>query len=337
MNTTLSLPVHEKSQAGAARRAVAEWASGRGWSEEMLGRLALVVTELGRNLASHGTTGGSLLLRTIARRPGGGVEILSLDSGPGMASFQECLRDGYSTAGTPGTGLGAVKRASQYFGVHSQIGVGTALVCEIWGEPRARSGENAWEVGGVNVPVPPEIVCGDAWTVLSPSPGVLRVLVADGLGHGVLAAAAAGRAVEIFSENPSRNLEEILERIHEGLRSTRGAAVALAEIDTARREVHYIGLGNIGGVIFSDDGKSVSMVSANGTAGGQRASARLMMYPWPAGATLVMASDGVKHHWNLERYAGLAHRHPSLLAGVLYRDYVRGKDDATVVAVKGAE
>jgi hypothetical protein len=79
------------------------------------------------------------------------------------------------------------------------------------------------------------------------------------------------------------------------------------------------------------------MVSANGTAGGQRASARLMTYPWPAGGAVVMASDGVKHHWNLERYAGLTHRHPSLLAGVLYRDYVRGKDDATVVAVKGAE
>ena len=38
--------------------------------------------------------------------------------------------------------------------------------------------------------------------------------------------------------------------------------------------------------------------------------------------------------WSLDDYPGLAGRDPSLLAGVLYRDHDRGRDDVTVVALR---
>jgi hypothetical protein len=53
-----------------------------------------------------------------------------------------------------------------------------------------------------------------------------------------------------------------------------------------------------------------------------------------AGFLLVMHSDGLATHWNLDQYPGLVGRRPSLIAGVLYRDFARGRDDVTVVVAK---
>jgi hypothetical protein len=47
-----------------------------------------------------------------------------------------------------------------------------------------------------------------------------------------------------------------------------------------------------------------------------------------------MHSDGIATQWDLGRYPGLLARDPSLIAGVLYRDFLRGRDDATVVVLK---
>jgi hypothetical protein len=47
-----------------------------------------------------------------------------------------------------------------------------------------------------------------------------------------------------------------------------------------------------------------------------------------------MHSDGLATQWNLGAYAGLQTRHPSLIAAVLYRDFVRGRDDVTVVVAR---
>src|SRR5437868_873426 len=123
--SSFAFPIHETSAVGVARRAASEWANNRGWSEAMAGRVALVVTELGRNLALHTTNGGTLLLRGLSNDGNVGLEIMSLDSGPGMANFSDCLRDGFSSIGTAGIGLGAVHRASTTFAVHSQTGIGT--------------------------------------------------------------------------------------------------------------------------------------------------------------------------------------------------------------------
>jgi hypothetical protein len=250
-----------------------------------------------------------------------------------MANFSECLRDGFSTAGTAGTGLGAVKRASQVFSSHSQVGIGTALLSEVWAKAPAPHPGRRWECGAVNVAKPPEPVCGDAWAEQHPRPEAIRVIIADGLGHGEFAAEASRKAVEAFALFRALELPELLVRMHEALRSTRGAAVSIAELDLARELVSYIGVGNISASIVTP-GTSTSLVSMNGTLGHQYRTARLFTYPWPRGATFLMASDGLKTHWDLNRYAGLFERPASLIAGALYRDYVRGSDDATVLAVR---
>lgn len=331
-NSSLAFPIYDRSQVGEARRLTAAWGQGQGWESDLAGRVALIVTELGNNLAVH-TRGGTLLLRSLSEGPALGVEILSLDSGPGMANFSECLRDGFSTAGTAGIGLGAVQRASQVFASHSQVGLGTALLSEVWAKPPHFRRERRWEGGAVNVAKPPEPVCGDAWAEQHPRPEVVRVMIADGLGHGEFAAQAAHKAVEAFAQFRALALPELLVRMHEAMRSTRGAAVAIAELDLSRELVSYIGVGNISASIVTH-GTSTSLVSMNGTLGIQYRTARLFTYPWPRGATFLMMSDGLKTHLDLHRYAGLFERPAGLLAGVLWRDYARGSDDATVLAVR---
>ena len=58
--------------------------------------------------------------------------------------------------------------------------------------------------------------------------------------------------------------------------------------------------------------------------------------PWPAGALVLLHSDGLASHWTLDRYPGLSARYPTLVAGVLYRDHRRGRDDTTVVVAREA-
>jgi len=332
MNTSLSLPVHELSEAGEARRRAGVWARQNGCGEEVGARLALVVTELGRNLAIH-TKGGRLLLRLLSEGGEKGVQILSLDGGPGVSNFNECLRDGFSTAGTAGIGLGAAKRASQVFSVHSQPGVGTALFCELWSNPQVHRPVAKWQEGAASVALAQEPVCGDSWAHLHPKPSVLRLLVADGLGHGSFAAEASQKAVEVFLANPNAELPILLDFIHAALRATRGAAVAVAEVDAGRSVVSYAGIGNIAGTILNHD-KTTSLISMNGTMGVQHRGIRTFSYPWSPDSVLVMNSDGLKTRWELSQYGGLINRHAALIAGVLFRDQARSNDDATVVVAR---
>ncbi|HEX6078241.1 MAG TPA: serine/threonine protein kinase, partial [Methylomirabilota bacterium] len=81
-------------------------------------------------------------------------------------------------------------------------------------------------------------------------------------------------------------------------------------------------------------GEARHLVSSNGTAGHAAQRIKEFSYPWPAGALLIMHSDGLGSRWRLDRYPGLRERHPALVTGVLYRDWSRSGDDVTVVAAR---
>src|SRR5262249_3039287 len=197
------VPITEASQVAAARRTALQMASRLGLSETETGALALVVTEAATNLVKHAQA-GQLLLRTLEAAEAPGVELLALDTGPGMAHVGLCLQDGYSTAGSPGTGLGAITRLATLWDLYSVPGQGTALLAQVVRRARRlpaeelplHSAPGPLVVGGVCVPYPGEMVCGDAWMVTQQDARCL-MLVADGLGHGPLAAEAAHAVVQV--------------------------------------------------------------------------------------------------------------------------------------------
>lgn len=327
MDDSLALPVTESSQVAEARRLASWLAERRRFDNTAAGALTLVVTELATNLVKH-ATGGQLLLRTVD--PGDTIEVLALDRGPGMADVGRCLEDGYSTAGSPGTGLGAVIRQATTFDICSTRAAGTAVFASISMRKRGRiSTPPVLDLGSVQVAKPGEGLCGDAWASVDHGNGA-TIVVADGLGHGPLAAEASQAAVTAFRASPPLAPAEMMEAIHEALRPTRGAAVAVAQIDVERRIVRFCGLGNICGVIVTGGGMR-AMVSHGGIAGHEARRIGEFPYPWSDGAVIVLHSDGLTTRWDLDRYPGLLTRHPSLVAGVLYRDFGRGLDDVVVV------
>jgi anti-sigma regulatory factor (Ser/Thr protein kinase) len=330
MLTSLFLTVSSPGQAGEMRRQAVSWAVQHGCAAEDTAQLALAVSELAGNLSLHTSKGGGLVLRLLSVKPLA-FELLSLDKGPGMQNFAACLRDGFSTAGTAGTGLGAVHRASAVFDVHTNAEQGTVLMGRIFQKPDAAAKKDG--LGVVNIPKKGETICGDSCGFRKLDHGRVSLMIADGLGHGPLAHEASRAAVRAFESEKYISLTDTMERVHLALKPTRGAAVAIAELDAAQECVTYTGVGNIAGTILSMS-KPVHMVSMNGTMGAGTPHFRMFTYPWKPGSTLVMNSDGLKTQWQLDAYAGIMEKHPALIAGVLFRDFYRDTDDVTVAALK---
>ena len=331
MHPSIALTVKDPTQTGSARRAAAEIAVALGFDETTAGRLAIVVTELAGNIAKHAGEGQIVL---VASEIDGvdTVDVLALDRGRGMPDLNRCFTDGYSTTGTPGTGLGAVARQSAYVDAISVVDRGTAVFARVGPAAAARPSTSAFERGVVRVPMPGESVCGDGWAFCGRD-GVGTFLVVDGLGHGPLAFEAARQAVEAFKRGGDQTPRELLEIVHEALRPTRGAAGAITRIDTHRRLVTHAGVGNVSGAIVSAGGDR-QMVTLGGILGHDVRRFSEYTYPWPDDALLVLATDGLQTQWDLARYPGLVTRAPALVAGVLYRDFNRGRDDTTVVVAR---
>ena len=325
--------ISEPSQAGAARRSALAAAAELGFTSTQQGRVGIVATELASNLAKH-AHGGEFLVQEIEFSGLRGLELLALDSGPGFSDLGKVMSDGYSTAGSPGTGLGAVKRLSRTFDAFSLPGQGTVFVARLWAQETRPPGPR-FDYGVISVPHPRETVTGDSWWVEEPDGGRQTLMLADGLGHGEFASQAAQAAVDVFRKSRGKEPEDILQDADGALRSTRGAAMAVAVVDAAQQRIDYVGVGNIAAGIVSEGGIH-RLVSHNGTVGAGIRKVQRFTYPWPKEALLIMHSDGLSAHWNLERYPGLLARHPSVVAGVLYRDCKRQNDDATVLVMRDA-
>lgn len=241
------------------------------------------------------------------------------------------MRDGYSTAGSSGSGLGALSRLSSRFGVYSMPTKGAVVAAEI-DSAAAPWQSGRFDLAALAVPYPGESQCGDAWCVRIVGDRCF-VVVIDGLGHGTAAAVAAAAGIAAFRESDDDSPALILESIHNALRSTRGAVGAVARVDLSQREVVYSGIGNISGAILGHD-TSQRLVSQNGTLGFQVRRFQEFRYPFPQGVTFILHSDGLATHWDIRSYPGLIEQDASLIAGVLYRDERRGRDDATILVLK---
>jgi anti-sigma regulatory factor (Ser/Thr protein kinase) len=322
-------PVTEQSQVGEARRRISGVAERLNFDSTGREKVAIVVTELATNLLKHGG-GGELVMRPLVTAGPAGIELLALDRGPGMANVAECLRDGYSTTGSLGQGLGSIQRQSADFQLYTAPGAGTALLVQLWPRVPPTTPENPFRWGAVGRPKLGESVSGDGWT-LHTTANRCSLLLSDGLGHGPTAATASEQAVQTFLAAPTRSAVAHVEQIHGALQHTRGAAVAVAEVRD--EQVHFVGVGNISGRICHGT-TTRHLLSQHGIAGHQARKIQPFTQAWQKGALLILHSDGLGTRWNLDTYPGLLHRHPSLIAGVLYRDFARKSDDATVVVVK---
>lgn len=331
-SATRLITVREAPDVGEARRQATQLAQMLGFQQTPTGQIALGINEAGMNIVKHAHD-GMLLVRAMQHADRAAIEVLALDRGGGIENLAECMRDGYSTAGSPGTGLGALSRLNAEFQLVSHMGKGTALRLAVPAHPSGPPPRSAFTIGAVCVPKAGEDACGDAWLIRQHATSQ-TLLVVDGLGHGPSAAAAAHVAMDLVVREPAgRSAGELIDTLHAGMRATRGAAGVVVVLEPARARGSLCGIGNIV-VAVRHAGATRRLVSHNGILGHQSRRVQEFGFDFPPGALLIAHSDGLDTRWRLEDYPGLENAHPALIAGVLYRDHARQRDDATIVVMR---
>jgi anti-sigma regulatory factor (Ser/Thr protein kinase) len=320
--------VTDPSSVGEVRRTAQRAAQRLELDETRSGELALLATEASRNTLIHGG-GGQVIFAGTRTEMCSLIRILAIDKGSGIANIGDAMSDGYSTAGTMGGGMGAMKRMADKFEVFSSR-TGTIALIELG----AVAPSDRLLVAGIALPYPGEEVCGDGWYAHQ-TPDRTILLITDGLGHGMGAAEAAQEALATFKQRIALCPGEILSYMHDALRKTRGAVAAIAEIRPRDNRLIYAGVGNVSGVVLTG-ADSRSLVSHNGTLGITAPRIQEFKSDWSPDSVLVLHSDGLQSKWDLAPYRGLLSRHPAVIGGALLRDFRRQRDDASVVVVKAA-
>jgi anti-sigma regulatory factor (Ser/Thr protein kinase) len=333
------LRVEDASAVPASRKAVQVLAERLQFSAARIGQLALAVTEAASNLYKHAVQGSLLLcVNRDGRQPG--IDLVTIDAGPGVRDVSAAVRDGHSTAGTLGIGLGAIKRIADFSDLYSLAGRGTTLVArflpaggttppyppELGGA--ARPPKPPW--AGLLRPITGETECGDAYGAVQAG-GAVTAVLCDGLGHGPLAASAAAEGVAAVLEAPAGEPAAVLERVHRRMGRTRGGAVGIVRIDG--QLARFAGLGNVAASIVSG-GERKSMISLPGIAGHQARAIRQFEYQVPPGAAVILHSDGISSRWEAAALPGLAARDPLLIAAVLLAAAGVHRDDAGILVLK---
>ncbi|HEX8145333.1 MAG TPA: ATP-binding protein [Pyrinomonadaceae bacterium] len=344
-----SIEISHEAQVGTARRAVHDYASQVGFGETTLAEIDIVVQEIGTNAATYSTTGGWLHF-TRPLGPAPGLELFYWDTGPGIYNMDRAIRDGVSTSGSLGAGLGAISRLMDEFEIYSTVAAtgrltlgqmrrtshGTAMLARKWveheGGNRPAEREEAQRFGVWSRPHPQEEVNGDAYYIARRGQRTLLSVI-DGLGHGHGAKEAADVACDMLDDWKGERPDELLLAAHDALRATRGAVMGIIVIDHEGEVFQYAGVGNIAVRAFGTR-QNLALISTNGTLGLRLGSLRLWTYPWVEGATVLMTSDGLSESWDIRSYPGLLKRSPQLMAGLLMRDYGREADDATVLVAR---
>ncbi len=331
----LRQPTHQRfmvsgtADIGAVRRAVTGYADRLRTGPGLADRAALAATELATNLLRHAFPGGWILARPL---PPAAVEIIAVDHGPGIADAAAAVEGrSHSPAGL-GCGLAAVVRASSYFDIHTGPDQATTVLAIVGSGDAARGAAmrpRSW--AGVSVGL--DEACGDGWAIAEVG-SATAVAVVDGLGHGVSASAATDAAMTTLADEPA-DLEGYVGRANTAMRGTRGGVVALCLLEPDRGQMRCLSVGNISGGILCDEAQQ-NLGFCRGTIGthAKPPRSKLIRYPWPPGATLVLWTDGLASHIDLTAYNGLFGHDPAVAAAALHRGHSHDRDDSTVVAVR---
>lgn len=332
--------VQDQFQLAGMRLAAMSLARVHGLDDDAVDRVGVIVAELAANITRYART-GQIILRVVGEHGSGCVEVLALDKGPGIADMARAMREVAPVAESArrDVGIAGIRRLAELFDVYSQPGRGTAIVAHVATRTAAGTSRCAGlvmhqSIGVVSVPLRGESECGDDWSVDIVA-GRVAIMLVDGLGHGPGAAAAALAATTAFPSITTRAPEVMLGSLHTALRPTRGAALSVTVINQMRRVVRFCGVGNVDGRVVSAE-SSRQLMPHSGIVGHTMPRIQAADVPWPADARLVMHSDGISSRWSMDQYPGLLGRHPALLAGVLFRDFGRERDDATVLVLRDA-
>ncbi|WP_217602529.1 ATP-binding protein [Chitinophaga sp. GbtcB8] len=323
----------DRSYFAILKKEIHALAAGVGFTAKKLGEIDIVVAEIVSNLAKYATD-GELLVKLVEEDHQQGIELISIDSGPGMADVPKMMLDGHSTSNTLGHGLGSIKRLTNKFQIYSLKGWGTILHCAIFNKalPALARPENI-EIRSLIVPKPGETACGDGFHYKE-TKEYIKLFLGDGLGHGPDAQKAVQAAIDAFRICPDHSPLENLRFIHREVKKTRGLVGTVVVFDRKEKKWSICGIGNIltklQGVTFSK-----SYVAYNGIIGLNIPNTmKDQEVAYEKGQHLIMCSDGIKSRWDLLRYPNLFRYDLTVMAAALLKDFARNNDDMSIAACK---
>ena len=316
---------------GTAQHSVRQMATTLGFIATACEEIALVVAELASNLVKHAGR-GTLTLRPLLENGRKGIEIETLDQGPGIPDVEGSFADGYSTSGSLGYGLGTVNRLMDQVDIHSTPGSGTHIACRRWirENPDSQNG-HFWDVGVYTRPRRLVAENGDAFVVKHWGSELLIGLV-DGLGHGEHAQKAALAAQQYVQSHDSQPMERIFAGVGRACKSTRGVVMALARFRSPD-SLAFASLGNIEVRAWAG-AEHLAFRTKRGILGAQETNVSVQEFPWRPGWLFVLHSDGLRSHWNWDDFPGIEKEPAQIAASKLMRALATDNDDATVLAVR---
>ncbi len=126
-----SLPIQSSSDVVLARQKVRQWATELKFTLVDQTKLVTAASELARNTLDHGK-GGKMVIEAVENLSRQGLKLTFEDQGPGIPDIQAALRDGFTTGGGMGLGLGGSKRLVNDFHIESEPGKGTRITVVRW-------------------------------------------------------------------------------------------------------------------------------------------------------------------------------------------------------------
>jgi serine/threonine-protein kinase RsbT len=124
-------PIRSAEDLVLVRQVVRQWALELRFSLVDQTKLVTAASELTRNTLDYGG-GGSVRLEALSNGPRRGLRLTFEDKGPGIGDVEQAMKDGFTTGGGLGLGLGGARRLSSEFAIRSQPGVGTQVTIGRW-------------------------------------------------------------------------------------------------------------------------------------------------------------------------------------------------------------
>lgn len=328
-----SYPVTDRSYQGVVKRSVRLLATQLGFSPKKLGEIDIIVAELTSNLVKY-TVDGELLVRPILHPVNAGLELISVDSGPGMVDTARMMTDGVSTGGSLGQGLGAIGRLADLFQLYSLPARGTVGLVRIYQKPVGLPAKPALAaIQAVVVPKAGETACGDGYFCRL-TMNSLKVFLGDGLGHGLPAQQAVQLALRTLEQQRENGPSAWLTAMHRATIGTRGLVGTGGQFDFTNRRWTLCGVGNIR-TQLNGALRSKSYLAQNGILGYNLPRTLVEQeLAYEPGQCLIMASDGIQTRWNPARYPGVGRYDPAVLAAAIYKEYARRTDDMSVLVAR---
>jgi anti-sigma regulatory factor (Ser/Thr protein kinase) len=329
VHTRFHLP--DRTYQAIVRAELRKMAESAGFTGHRLGEVEIIIAEITSNLIKHAHKGGILLVRKMEGEQAG-IEIISIDNGPGMRMPAKMMEDGRSTKKTLGQGLGAIRRLSGEFDIYSMADWGTILFSRIYVNKAYRvKEEKTFTVNVLAVAKAGETLCGDTWRYIHAGKKI-RLVMIDGLGHGLPAYTAAEEAHKMFALAPENTPVDQIRSLNNDLKKTRGAVITVVYLDILNRQIIYSGIGNITMKVISPM-KAQGCFSYNGIVGHiMPAVLNNHVLQWDGkNDVIIMHSDGLTARWDIQKYPAILQHHSMLICAALYKDCNRGNDDSTIL------